>query len=108
MDPLLATAAPASADVLLDAPLSRATSSACIGIGVWYQAYSGGPRTIDVSLFRPDGRRVARRRVVATTCWRDYTLKCGMWPMQVRRPHSARGEARAKQMSGLEGTRAAR
>src|SRR4051812_8569064 len=69
---LLATAAPASADVLLEAPLSRATSSACISIGVWYQAYSGGPRTISVSLFRPDGRRVAHRTIVATTRWRNY------------------------------------
>jgi hypothetical protein len=92
---LLVTAAPASADVLLSAPLSRATSSACISIGVWYQAYSGGPRTVSVSLYRPDGRRVARRTIVATTHWRTYTLKCGMWPYAGRWQTRVTGATRA-------------
>lgn len=72
-------AAPASADVLLEPPPSRMTTSGCLGLGVWYQQYSGGPRTIRVSVYRPSGRRVARKTIVATTRWRDHILKCGMW-----------------------------
>ncbi len=74
----------ASADVLLEAPLSRATSSACITLGVWYQSYSGGPRTIHVSVFRPSGRRVVRKTIIATTRWQDHLLQCGMYPFAGR------------------------
>jgi hypothetical protein len=74
----------ASADVLLSAPPTRMTNSGCLTLGVWYQQYSGGPRTIRVSVFRPSGRRVVRKTIVATTHWRDHLLKCGMWPFAGR------------------------
>ena len=69
----------AHADVLIDPPAKRMTTSGCIGLGVWYQSYSGGPRTITASVYY-HGRRRARRRLTATTRWRDHVLYCPGYP----------------------------
>ena len=53
------SAAPASADVLISGPSpDRVCVGANIKVGVWYQSYSGGPRSYRVSVYRPDGKRV--------------------------------------------------
>lgn len=77
----LACSAPAaaSADVLVSAPPPSIACGDHIEPGVWYQAYSGGPRWARVSIKTVSGATVASRRVRATTAWRywSYTPRCG-------------------------------
>jgi hypothetical protein len=71
----LAVALPASvadADVLID---TSHLSGPCIVLGVWYQSFSGGPRTITATVYRGQAR-VARRQLTATTTWRFHSLAC--------------------------------
>ena len=71
--------AAAQADVLVSPPTRSMTTSGCITMGVWYQSYSGGPRTVKVSVYY-HGRRKMQRRITASTSWRYYTLYCPGYP----------------------------
>jgi len=75
---LLAPAA-AQADVLITAPQRSLTTSGCIGMGFFYQSYSGGPRAVNVSVYYKGQRRVSRR-IIASTRWRDHMLYCPGYP----------------------------
>ncbi len=68
----LAVASSANADVLID---TSHLSGRCIKLGVWYQSYSGGPRTITSTVYG-GGAFIIRRRLTATTTWRSHTLTC--------------------------------
>ena len=74
-----AVAPSASADVLVHAPKPSIRCGADIKLGVWYQAYSGGPRWAVLRVRSAGGRTLARRRVTATTRWRYWTYSpaCG-------------------------------
>lgn len=75
----LAAAAPAAADVLVAAPPPRLPCGKPILLGVWYQAFSGGPRWARLSVRTASGRVLARRSVRATTRWRywRFPVRCG-------------------------------
>jgi hypothetical protein len=75
----VALASNAAADVLVDPPPTHMTTSGCIGLGVWYQSYSGGPHQITARVYY-GGSRVARKQLYATTHWRDHTLYCPSYP----------------------------
>ncbi len=55
---MLVGASSASADVLVNAPKSRVCVGKTFAVGVWYQAYSGGPRSYRINVYAPSGRRV--------------------------------------------------
>ena len=50
-------------------------SSVCIVLGVWYQSFSGGPRTVTVTVLH-GSTTVATRHLTATTSWRYHALDC--------------------------------
>src|SRR4051794_36908788 len=93
-------AAPASADVLVDPPSKHLTTSGCIALGVWYQSYSGGPRTVRVSVYYRGGLK-ARRTLRATTRWGCRAASAGSAPSDrapgsgTSRRRTARRRARA-------------
>src|SRR5262245_41455681 len=71
----LVLAAPASADVLVQAQPKDMGCAQAMRLGAWYQTYSGGPRWFYVSVYRPDGRRVFYRHGLATTTWRIFRYR---------------------------------
>jgi hypothetical protein len=72
---VLALALPglAGADVLYSAPKAKICleGTSKIRIGIWYQAYSGGPRWFRIRI-RHGGERVYTKNGHATTTWRYY------------------------------------
>ena len=44
-------------------------------VGVWYQAYSGGPRGVRVKVVGPHGRTLLKKSVRTTTKWRYWRVK---------------------------------
>lgn len=68
----LTAAASASADVLVRALPASIPCGADIEMGVWYQAYSGGPRWAKLSVKTLSGKTLLRRKVKATTRWKTY------------------------------------
>jgi len=69
----LALCAPiASADVLID---TSDLSGACPTLGIWYQSFSGGPRTITATVLHGEVL-IVRRHLTATTRWTKYVLAC--------------------------------
>ncbi|HTN22396.1 MAG TPA: hypothetical protein VL120_00290 [Solirubrobacteraceae bacterium] len=75
----LGSAAPAQADVLVNAPSQSIACGGQIKTGVWYQSYSGGPRGATITIRSIGGQTLNRRRVVAQDVWRYfyYTPRCG-------------------------------
>jgi hypothetical protein len=76
----LALGAPAArADVLVSRPPSVIDCGQRIKVGVWYQSYSGGPRSATITIQSIGDATLARRRVRATTTWRYwyYRPRCG-------------------------------
>lgn len=67
-----ASAAPASADVLVEALPSSIPCGKSIGMAVWYQSYSGGSHRAVLEVRSANGKRLWRKRVRATTTWRTY------------------------------------
>jgi hypothetical protein len=76
---LAVAAAPARADVLVNAPDPVIDCGEDIKTGVWYQSYSGGPRWATIAIKSIRGYTLWRKRVHATTTWRFwyYTPRCG-------------------------------
>ena len=72
-------AAPALADVLVNAPPSSIACGQSIKTGVWYQSFSGGPRTAKIQIKSLAGKVLKSRTVVATTTWKYFhdKLPCG-------------------------------
>ncbi|MDQ3751367.1 MAG: hypothetical protein M3333_00530 [Actinomycetota bacterium] len=68
----LAGMGPARADVLVNKPKGRICVGEAIKTGVWYQAYSGGPRWFKVRILNPQDRVVFSTRGKATTRWRYW------------------------------------
>ena len=69
--PWLVAASPARADVLISPPGGTVRLGHSIRTGVWYQAYSGGPRWVKLSITH-ERKVVWSRRVTATTTWKYY------------------------------------
>jgi len=69
----------ARADVLVQRPSPSIACGASITTGVWYQSYSGGPRTATIDIFDAAGQRRFHRVVQATDEWRyfHYRAPCG-------------------------------
>src|SRR4051812_40288262 len=69
----------ARADVLVSYPDSRIACGDDITTGVWYQAFSGGPRWAHIYIESAHKYVLAHKKVRATTRWRywDYTPRCG-------------------------------
>jgi hypothetical protein len=59
-------------------------------VGIWYQAYSGASRDVTVSV-RYRGRVKARRRLRATSRWRNSLLACPGYPNAGRWYTSVKG-----------------
>ncbi len=72
---ILAAMGPARADVLVNKPRGRICVGAAIKTGVWYQAYSGGPRWFKVRILNPRDRVVFSTRGKATTRWRYWKFR---------------------------------
>lgn len=72
---VLALVGPARADVLVNKPKGRACVRAVIKTGVWYQAYSGGPRWFKVRILNPRDRVVFSTQGKATTRWRYFKFR---------------------------------
>ena len=72
-------AAPALADVLVNAPPSSIPCGQSIKTGVWYQSFSGGPRTAKIQIKSLAGTVLKSRAVIATTTWKYFhdKLPCG-------------------------------
>jgi hypothetical protein len=69
-------AAPASADVLVSAPHSSVCQDRHFKVGVWYQSYSGEPRTYRVDVYAPSGRRVLHEQGKARADhWRYWRIE---------------------------------
>jgi hypothetical protein len=75
----LMTAPPAHADVLVHYPDSPIACGEDITVGVWYQAFSGGPRWARIYIESARKYVLAHKRVHATTRWRywHYAPRCG-------------------------------
>ena len=75
---LLVLPGAASADVLVSAVPERVPCGAVLKPGVWYQAYSGGPRRATI-VVRRGGHTVLRKRIRATETWRYWRVRprCG-------------------------------
>ena len=75
----LAGARPARADVLVSVVPPVLACGSDIEVGVWYQAYSGGPRWARIRIKSINGTTLVRRNVRATSRWRywHYTPRCG-------------------------------
>lgn len=69
----------ARADVLVSYPKARISCGEDITVGVWYQAYSGGPRWARIYIESAHKYVLAHKTVHATTSWRywQYTPRCG-------------------------------
>jgi hypothetical protein len=97
--PLVASAAPADAMVLVNQP----ASSVCVGhtfkVGVWYQQYSGGSRAYRVAVYSPSGKRLLYKhgrassshwrywKVRATRLGKYHTVYSGHWKHPKRWDH---------------------
>src|SRR4051812_39317759 len=68
----LITAPPARADVLVHSPDSPIACGEDITVGVWYQAFSGGPRWARIYIESARKYVLAQKRVHATTRWRYW------------------------------------
>lgn len=66
---------PARADVLVSYPGKSVCVSKTIKLGVWYQSYSGGPRTFRVKVVDPAGNIVLQKSGRATTTWRYWRYR---------------------------------
>lgn len=64
---------PASATVLLAPPPRDVAPEHPVYLQLWYRSADGGPRHVTISVLR-DGKPIARRKLVAPTQWRTYTL----------------------------------
>ncbi|MDQ3767297.1 MAG: hypothetical protein M3346_08135 [Actinomycetota bacterium] len=69
---ILAAMGQARADVLVNKPKGRICLGKAIKTGVWYQAYSGGPRWFKVRILNPRDRVVFSTRGKATRQWRYW------------------------------------
>lgn len=101
----LAVMGPARADVLVNKPKGRiCVGGAAIKTGVWYQAYSGGPRWFEVRVFSPRDRVVVSARGKATTQWRYWKFhprRTGVFRTVYRVPGwQARFETRVRSCGG--------
>jgi hypothetical protein len=69
----------ASADVLVNDPGSSVSCRAGIRTGVFYQAFSGGPRRATITIRSAAGTIVFSRSVIATGRWHyfRYHGRCG-------------------------------
>jgi hypothetical protein len=72
---VLIFASVASADVLVHAVKRNAFCTDRIRVGVWYQAWSGGPRAYSISVYNPSRRRIFYRRGLASTTWRFFSFR---------------------------------
>lgn len=72
---VLVAAGPARADVLVNKPRRHVCVGDAIKTGVWYQAYSGGPRWFRVRILSPRDRVVFSARGRATTQWRYWRFR---------------------------------
>lgn len=73
------TPAAAHADVLVHYPRRVIDCGDDIKVGVWYQAYSGGPRWARIHIKSARGYILAKKKVRATKRWRYwyYAPRCG-------------------------------
>lgn len=71
--------APAAADVLVENPDSHLSCGGRIKTGVWYQTFSGGPRTATIQILSVRKLVLSSRHARATTTWRYwyYHPRCG-------------------------------
>jgi len=85
---VLATAAPAQADVLVSEPTKEACFQEGIEVGVWYQEYSGGPTWFRIKIINKDTKQVDwRKKGQATTQWKYWTYQTdwiGHWRVVYR------------------------
>lgn len=72
---IVAMAPAARADVLIRDPGTRICLTRSIKVGVWYQSYSGGPRTFRIKILDPRGNTVFRKSGRATTTWRYWRYR---------------------------------
>ena len=90
----------AQADVLVNKPRGRICVGEAIKTGVWYQAYSGGPRWFEVRIFNPRDRVVFSTRGKARTQWRYWKFhprRAGLFRTVYRVPGwQARFETRVR------------
>jgi len=97
---ILAAMGPARADVLVNKPRGRVCVGEAIKTGVWYQAYSGGPRWFEVRILNPRDRVVFSARGRATKQWRYskfYPQRTGVFRTVYRVPGwQARFETRVR------------
>jgi hypothetical protein len=79
----VATAPPASADVLLSPPQRQICAGKPIKVGVWYQSYSGGPRAYRIDVYNPNGHRIfhvkGKARSARWQYWKVPTSKPGRY-----------------------------
>lgn len=79
----LAATPAAHADVLVHHDSRAVSCSNGIKLGVWYQAYSGGPHWAYMEVRTASGHTVlAHKKVRATTQWRYWRFTpstCGRW-----------------------------
>ena len=68
----LVAAAPASADVLVEIPRSQVCVGDQFRVGVWYQEFSGGPRTYRLRVTGPSGHVVLSKHGKATVHWKYW------------------------------------
>ncbi|MBA2273359.1 MAG: hypothetical protein H0W21_05560 [Actinobacteria bacterium] len=101
---ILAAMGPARADVLVNKPKGRICVGEAIKTGVWYQAYSGGPRWFEVRILSPRDRVVFSTRGKATTQWRYWKFhpqRTGVFRTVYRVPGwQARFETRVRLCGG--------
>jgi hypothetical protein len=69
---LLIAASSAQATVSID---TSRLSESCPTLGVWFQRFSGGPRSINAAV-ASDGVNIARRTLTAGNHWHYYELAC--------------------------------
>lgn len=68
-------APPATADVLISHPDREVCVGTLFRPGVWYQQYSGGPRSYRIKVVGPHGHVVMRVHGRATTRWRYFPVR---------------------------------
>jgi hypothetical protein len=75
----LVAAAPALAVVLVNAPEPSVACGKPIKTGVWYQSFSGGPKTAKITIRSTGGTVLKSRSVVAGNSWHywNYFMPCG-------------------------------
>jgi hypothetical protein len=78
---VLALAAPARADILVNAPKPELRCGQSIRLGVWYRDHptTGHPRTVLIAVESEAGAVLFHRRVQAPAEWRfwSYKPRCG-------------------------------